>query len=384
MRSIRTPLRATAALFVLLGALFGVWASRVPAVAAKHDLTPDILGLLLLLMALGATAAFALSGRASDRFGPPRVARGFGLATTIALALVAVAPSVPLLALALFLFGATMGGLDVAMNAWGVEIERRRGRPVMSRLHAMYSVGAGIGAGSGYLAASLDLGLPAHFAIAGVLFAAICLWLAAVPWTSEQRPEKHTAPIYAMPKGPLIVAAMVAFCASIGEGGMADWSAIFLVAVAETSEAEAALGFTVFSVAMVAVRLVGDRLVERFGPIIAGRLSGLAAALGVTLAVAFGNHAMAMIGFALMGVGYALIMPLAFSRAANDGTMSQGAAIAAVATLGYGGIMLGPPLIGFLAEATSIRFAFLMLAGFAALIVLYAGALAPARGPTRS
>lgn len=384
MSSIRNPLRAVGALFILAGALFGVWASRIPAVTEKHDLTPNGLGLLLLVMAFGSTVAFALSGWASDRIGAPRVARAFGLACSASLILAAFAPTVWLLAIALFLFGATMGGLDVAMNAWATEVDRQRSRPVISALHAMFSVGAGLGAASGYLAATVELGMPAHFAIASVFFAAICLWFAVVPWPVETNRRAPGAPIYAMPKGPLIVVAIIAFCASIGEGGMADWSAIFLVRVTEASEADAALGYTIFSIAMVAMRLIGDRFVLRFGAVAAGRFSGAIAAAGSLIAITFGTFPAALIGFGLMGIGYALIMPLAFTRAANDGTMSPGAAIAAVATLGYGGVMLGPPLIGFIAGATSIRTALAVLSVFALLIIVLAGVLAKPSAPAAS
>jgi len=379
--NVRTPLRAAAALFVLAGALFGVWASRVPAVTAKLELTPNELGVVLLLLALGATLAFAVAGRASDIFGPPRVARALGVAAALALILVGMAPNIASLGLSLFLFGATVGGLDVAMNSWATEVEQRRGRPVMSSLHAMYSVGTGLGAATGYLAASADLVVSAHFAIAAVLFAAICLWMAIVDWTFDRPKTARRGPIYVLPKRGLAIVAVVAFCASIGEGGMADWSAIFLVAVAQVGDADAALGFTVFSIAMVVARLLGDRFVARVGAIAAGRLSGIAATIGVLIAVVFGSFGAALVGFALMGMGYALIMPLAFSRAASDGTMARGAAIASVATLGYGAFMLGPPLIGFIADATSIRLAFGLLAAFAVLIVIFAKALGSPKVP---
>lgn len=378
MASIRTPWRAVAALFLLAGALFGIWASRVPAVTTKHDLTPDSLGLLLLLMAIGATISFPLSGWLADRIGPAKVARSLALAATAALILAGLAPTVTSLAAALFVFGATIGGMDVAMNSWAVEVERARGRPIMSSFHAMYSVGTGVGAFTGFVAESIAADIPLHFAIAAVLASAAALWMASIEWESK-RFVRTGAPVFALPRGTLVVVAIVAFCASIGEGAMADWSAIFLVDVSLVSEAEAALGFTVFSMAMVIMRFAGDRVVARFGPVAAGRASGVSAALGVVVAVVFGDFTAVLVGFALMGLGYALIMPMAFTRAANDGSMKQGAAIAAIATLGYGGIMVGPPLIGFVAGATSIRSAFLILCGFAVLMTLLAGILAPRR-----
>lgn len=383
MNSIRTPWRAVAALFTLLGVLFGIWASRIPAVTEKHQLDPDELGLLLLVMALGATVAFPIAGIIADRVGSSVAARRFGIACALGLIAVGFAPNVPTLAVALFLFGAMAGSTDVSMNAWAAEVERARGRAIMSSFHAMYSVGAGIGAASGWLAINLGASIPVHFVAGALLALVLALWFASIPWESR-KVTRGSGPVFAIPKGALVVVGLVAFGASIGEGGMADWSAIFLVDVAGTTKADAALGFTVFSVTMVATRLVGDRLVERFGPVAVGRVSGLFAAAGVVVAVAIGTYAATLLGYALMGIGYAMIMPLAFTRAANDGSMSQGAAIASVATLGYGGVLLGPPIIGFVAGATSIRTAFALLAVFALLIVTFSGVFARPKPPAAS
>ncbi len=373
MSRLRTPWRAVAALFTLAGVLFGMWASRIPAVTERHQLEPDDLGLLLLVMAIGSTIAFPFAGRIADRVGSAVTARRFGVACSICLIAAGFAPTALTLAVALFFFGATLGSLDVSMNAWAAEVERARGRSIMSSFHAMFSVGAGAGALSGYLAISVGANLQVHFVVGAVIAVAAALWLTAISWESQRVGRGKGSPIYALPKGALIVVGLVAVGASIGEGGMADWSAIFLIEVADVSNAEATLGFTVFSVTMVATRLIGDRLVERFGPVLVGRVSGGFAVAGVSLAVAVGTFPTALIGFGLMGIGYAMIMPLAFTRAANDGTMPQGAAIASVATLGYGGVLFGPPLIGFVADATSIRTAFALLILFALLIVALSG-----------
>ena len=156
---------------------------------------------------------------------------------------------------------------------------------------------------------------------------------------------------------------------------MADWSAIFLVSAAGVSEAKAALGYTVFSAAMVIMRLIGDQVVHRIGTVNSARIAGLAAASGSAIAIMFATFPMILLGFALMGVGYALVIPLAFTRAANDPNVTPGQAIASVSTLGYGGILLGPPLIGFAAEVTSIRIAFIILTALALLIFVFAKVL---------
>lgn len=372
----RTIWLAVASMFVLNGALLGIWASRIPAIAETHQLGHASLGALLLQLAAGAIVAFPVAGRLSDSMGAAEVTRFIAVLYVGALWLIALAPGTYFLAAALFIFGATHGAMDVAMNTWAGEAERRMGRPVMSSFHAMFSLGAGFGAGTGYLAASHGFGVAIHFGSAALLVAVITLPFAAVRWSSQTRMASKGGPFFLLPKGQLLLVGIVAFSASIGEGAIADWSAVLLVVSANADEAQAALGYSVFSVAMVVTRLLGDRITQSFGPVVLARIAGATAATGVFTAVSFGTYEMTLLGFALMGVGYAVIMPLAFSRAANDPDMPPGAAIASVSTLGYGGLLLGPPLIGFVAEATSLPLAFSLLAGLAMLIVLLGYALA--------
>ncbi|WP_260075588.1 MFS transporter [Phaeobacter inhibens] len=374
-RQLRSPWRAVSAMFVLNGALFGIWASRIPAVSEIHGLSPGGLGLLLLLMAAGAILSFPLAGRAADRIGAAHVTRRVALAYVLGLVLLALAPNLPLLAAALFVFGAAHGSMDVAMNAWASEVEARAARPMMSSFHAMFSLGAGLGALSGYAAASIDAQIPAHFLVAGCVSALLTLYMAQIPWVARPAPESGAAKPALLPRGALLAVGFVAFCGAVGEGAMADWSAIFLVLTTGASEADAALGFAVFSIAMVAMRLIGDLVVARIGPVTAGRLAGTSASLGALIAVGWSSYGAAMTGFALMGIGYALIMPLAFSRAASDPDLPAGAAIASVATFGYGGILIGPPMIGVTAELISLPAAFLILAALAVFIVIFSDVL---------
>lgn len=370
---------AVAAMFVLNGALFGIWASRIPTVAERHELSSGNLGLLLLLMAAGAIVAFPFSGRWSDKYGAVTVTKLLAVLYALSLLLIAMSPGYWSLAVALFLFGATHGGMDVSMNTWAGEAEKCIARPVMSSFHAMWSLGAGLGAGTGFLAAHAELSIGVHFAVAACFVALITLYMAHIEWTSDTRAPTQKTPFFVFPKGPLLAVGVFAFCASLGEGGMADWSALFLIETTGASEANAALGYAAYSLAMVAMRLMGDRATQKFGPVTTARGAGTVAALGVLCAVGFGTFAMSLFGFVLMGIGYAVVIPLAFSRAANDPHMAPGAAIASVSTLGYGGILLGPPLIGFMAEASSIRSAFSVLAVLAVLIVVLAQAVRPVR-----
>ena len=371
----RTPWRAVSAMFAMNGALFGIWASRIPAISSQHGLTTASLGLLLLFMAAGAIVAFPIAGRITDKYGPAKVTRRTAIFYAGSLVLPAFAPEIWTLSIALFIFGAIHGTMDVAMNTWAAEVERGSEKPVMSSFHAMFSLGAGLGAITGYAAISFDLSLPVHFIVGSLFFAALGLFIANIPGSSELSPSKDQSPMFVLPKGKLLMVAMIAFCGAIGEGAMADWSAIFIVLVAHVDEARAALGFTAFSIAMVAMRLLGDRVTTAFGPVTTARFAGLTAATGLVIAVGFGTYEMILVGFILAGLGFAVIIPLVFTRAANDPYISPGAAIASVSTLGYGGLLLGPPLIGFVAEITDIQTAFLIMAALVVSIVLMAGVL---------
>lgn len=377
MPRIKTPWRAVSAMFMLNGALYGMWAARVPALAERFELSHGALGAVLLLLAAGAILAFPFAGRAADRFGGARMTLWLALGNLLGLVLAGGAPHVALLALMLFLFGAAHGAMDVTMNTWATEVEREMKRPVMSSFHAMWSLGAVIGGLSGYVALRLEFGPGLHFLLAGGAVSSLFLWFAAIGWQSDLHPGADHGPLLVRPKGLLFFVGLMAFGAAMGEGAMADWSALYMVRVVEVPEAEAALAFSVFATAMVLMRLAGDQVIRRLGPVRTARAAGSVACLGAFLVVVFASPWMSLFGFALMGLGYAVIIPVAFSRAANDPEMSPGKAIASVSTLSYGGILLGPPLIGFVAEATNLRIGFALLAGLALLIVFFAGSVRP-------
>ena len=373
-----TPWRAVSAMFVLNGALLGIWASRIPTIRENQSLDKGQFGILLLVMAVGALASFPLAGRFADRFGAARMTRLIAAVYGLSLVLIALTPvSVVMLGATMFLFGAAHGSMDVSMNAWATEVEKRAPRPIMSSFHAMFSLGTGLGALSGYVAGSMGLGTTLHFFLAAVVFSALCLPFGAIPWASERAEANPDAPLFTLPRGMLILVGLVAFCTTVGEGGMVDWSATFLIEATQVDEARAALGYTAFSVMMVVTRLLGDRIIARLGPVLMTRISGVIAAMGALIAVAAGSYWLGLLGFALMGIGYATIVPMAFTRAASQKDVSAGTAIASVATLGYGGILLGPPILGGLAELTSMRLAFLLLVVLALVMAALGGALRP-------
>ena len=318
--------------------------------------------MLIFLAGLSAVIAFSVFGRAADRYGAAFITkRATILLIPLTLIFIAFANSIWMLVFAVMFFGAIHGGDDVAMNAWAAEVERQYKRPVMSSFHAMWSLGAGIGAGLGSILAFHDVGYKDHFSLISVVIFFLALIVAFVPIESQTNKKVTKSPFISIPKGSLMPVAIITFFASLSEGAVADWSAIFLKSVTSLNDGNAALGFTVFSVCMFTMRLMGDKISHKIGPSDTARYSGLVALTGSSILLLFDSFFLLLFGFGLIGLGIAVIIPLAFSRAGNDKNISQGTAIASIATLGYGGMLLGPLFLGLLAEITSIKISFMIL-----------------------
>lgn len=362
---------ATAAVFFVNGFGFASWASRVPAVRDGLQLSEGQLGMALLAMGVGALCAFQLTGRGLAHLS----ARGLTLATgflfCLALPQPALVGSLPVLALCLFLMGAAVGAMDVAMNALAVEVEVRRGQPIMSGLHGLWSAGGLCGAAVGSVMAQQGVSPDVHLSLAGVAMAAGLL--AARPWLPVLPPKPpESKPAFAFPERALWGLGGIVFCSFLIEGAMADWSAIHLKDSLGTSAAVAALGYSAFSLAMMGMRLAGNQIVARWQAARLLRLVNTAAALGLVAALVAGHVALTMLAFALVGLGVAVVAPLVFSAGARRSRHGAGHGIAAMATLGYGGFLLGPPLIGWLAHLSSLRVALGVLAALVAGIALLA------------
>lgn len=364
--------RAVSWLFLLNGMLFGTWVSRIPVVQERHDLTHGSLGVALLGMALGALVAMPLSGWASARLGSRRVAAFWTVVYAAVLPCLAIAPGVLWLKLGLFLFGAGHGGLDVAMNGQAVLVERRYHRPIMSTFHALFSAGglagATLGAGMAWLAVPVET----HFLAVAALLGGTVVLIALRPLlpddpvdssgtgeissNEEVLPAKSgLASIPAAEMRRLIALGLLAFCIMMGEGAMADWSGLFLKQVTGAGDGLASAGYAAFSLAMMLGRFTGDSLTVHLGSERLVRGSGILAAGGLLLALITAHPYASVLGFAAVGAGFATVIPQVFSAAGRVKEMSPGLALATVTTLGYGGFLLGPPVIGFVAEGIGLR-----------------------------
>lgn len=370
MTAVRTPWRAVAAAFALNGLLFGTWAARVPAVKEMLGLDDGQLGVLLLMIGLGAVVSFPFAGRYADMKGAQRATIWILGGLALSLLLIALAPSAILTGVALFLFGLCYGGSDVTMNSWGTEVEKHLGRSVISSLHAMWSVGAGAGALLSYAALQMNLSVAAHFTVAAIFGAVVLGPFMMIQWTSQIHEARKGDPWIALPRGSLLLLGLIAFAGAICEGAVSDWSAVYLRDAIRVPQSQATLGFGVFSVAMVCTRLCADAVVTRIGPRRVTLYSAVSILVGIALIIAFDTLSTSLAGFAFMGVGIAAIMPLTFSRAAIDPKMPPGQGIAAVATLRYAAMFIGPPAIGFISDTASLRTAYALLAVLAILIAI--------------
>jgi MFS family permease len=350
---------ATRAVFFLPGFAIAAWAPLVPFAKARTGLDEGGLGLTLLCLGAGSLLAMPVAGALAARFGCRVVMLVTLLMAGLTLPLLSLAPSAINLGLSLFVFGAGIGACDCVMNLQAVMVERDARRPMMSGFHAFYSIGGAVGAAA--MTALLTLGVaPWLGACLLVAAMAVVVALAAPHWRSERAPGD--APMFAIPRGIVLLIGVLCFVAFLGEGVMLDWSAVFLNQVQAVPAGRAGLGFLVFSVAMTVTRLFGDRAVARLGQHRAVLIGGGIAAVGLLLATFAPALPGALIGYALVGLGCANIVPVLFTLAGNQKAMPESLAIPAVTTLGYAGVLAGPALVGFIAHLSSLVTAFVLVA----------------------
>ena len=372
-----SPRAAIATVFALNGLLFGSWAARVPAVKDRLVLSDGELGLALAALAAGAIIAMPLAGAFATRAGSARATRLALAASCLLAPLVPAAPGLIWLMAAGLAFGAGYATLDVAMNAHGIAVEHRLGRPILSGLHAAFSLGGLLGGGVGALGAALDLDVRIQVAAVAALTLAIGMVI-----VRSLGPGEHPsrAPAFAKPTGRLWALGAIAFCCLLAEGAAADWSAVHTSDHLGATAAVAALAFAGFSALMTAGRLVGDRLVARLGAVTLLRGGGLLATAGLVIAIAGTGPAAGIAGFALLGAGLSSVIPVAFRAAGSLPGTIPAAGVAAVSTVGYTGFLAGPPAVGAIAELTSLPAGLGLVAVLTASVALLAPAAAPPTG----
>src|SRR5215210_4525540 len=353
-----SPRAAVAAAFLIHSTVSGTWAPRLPAIKESLGLSDGELGTALVGLAIGLVAGTRLAGAPIDRFGSRPVMRaGFPLLAATLL-LPGLADGIVTLFLSLLVLGVASGALDVAMNAQGIEVERRLGRPILSGLHGLWSVGLGLGAVVAALAAAVEADPLEHFAVvAGVLAVASVVFLRGLLAVDHQLRDEgaEAEPVDVRWTMALVLLGVIAFCSFVGEGSASDWSAVYMTQELGGSEALGAVAFAAFAVTMAIARFAADPLRARLGNVFLVRGGSLIAAAGLGLGLLVHEPAAAIAGFALLGLGLAPVVPIAFSAAGDLDPRATGRLVGRVATIGYVGSVAGPIMIGWLAEATSLR-----------------------------
>ena len=373
-----SPTLATGAVFAVLGVVYGSWASRIPAAVERLDLAEGDLGLALATLALGSVFAMPLGGWLVHRAGSrPLVRIGIAL-VCVTNGVVMLAPSLAVFAVLTFLWGAAHSATDVAVNAHAVEIERRLPRPVLSKLHALFSIGGLAGAGSGALVVALGVDARVHLGAlsATLLVLAVAatrpLLPAAADRVARATAERTGRRRLRRPSQRVVVLGALAFAALLVEGSAADWSAVYVHHQLGAAQSTAALTFTAFAAAMAAGRLAGDRLVLRLGPVAVVRRGALLAAGGMAAALLTARPGAAIAGYACLGAGIAVAVPIVYRAAGQTPDTAPSVAMAAVFSAGYFGLMVGPALVGGVAELVGLERALTLVAVLAALMAVLA------------
>jgi MFS family permease len=378
----RRGLTSIRAIFLVNGATLGSWAVQVPFIVDRHGITTTAMGLLILLMGIGAIAAMGLSGRLIGKFGSRAVLRAVAPACALSLLAVVLAPDLAICAAAIGALGATIAIMDVAANANAVELEEQLGRAILSNTHGFWSVG-------GFLGGALGGTLIAAFGAAGLAMLVSALTIAVVELAGRRLqappapPEQAAATAEAGANGlgqqaaGVYVLGVMALLSFVPESAVLDWSALFLSSNHGTGVAGLGLAFGLFSAAMAAMRFCGDALRNRIGAAPLLFASGLTGAGGLAVVALAPSAQVALAGFAMTGVGLANMVPVIFAAAGRQGRANPGAAIAAVSVVGYGGMLVAPSVLGLVAERVGFTACFLGLAALLMMVALQSGRVAP-------
>lgn len=363
---------ATRIAFFVAGFGLACWAPLVPLAKARLEIHDGALGLLLLCLGAGSVLAMQLTGSFISKLGARPIIVAGGVGQAILLPFLTFAPTVPTMAIALVLFGAFLGLIDVSMNVHAVEVEKRSTKPLMSGFHGLFSIGGFVGAL--LLTAALSLHIPP---LTGTI-AAAALMIGAILFAAPRlidTPQTEEAPLLVVPRGIVALLALLAAITFLTEGAMLDWGALLLTDKGLLPTAQAGIGYSVFAVAMTIGRLTGDAVVARLGDRRTMFWGGLLAILGYVVLLTAPLASIALLGFLLIGLGASNTVPVLFRQAGAQTVMPAGLAIAAVTTVGYAGVLAGPAGVGFAAQAIGLPGAFWLLTTMLAFVPLCAAAV---------
>jgi MFS family permease len=360
---------AVSVFFFIAGITFASWACRIPDIKNQLHLSDAGLGSVLFALPVGLMVSLPLSGWTVGKFGSRSVLLIGALLYPLILVLLSFATSTLQLVVGLFFFGLFANLFNISVNTQAVGVEANYGRSIMASFHGVWSLAGFTGALIGTFMVSQQLSTTAHFSI--VCGLTLVLVLGFFRHTLRQDFGDKNQPIFVRPDKSLLMLGLIAFGCMVCEGTMFDWSGVYFQKVVEVPKEYTTLGYTAFMSTMAGGRFIGDWLATRLGTKRMIQMSGIIIAAGLILAVIYPSMIVATIGFLLVGMGVSSVVPLVYSAAGKSGTMSPGASLAAVSTIGFIGFLLGPPTIGFIAEAANLRWSFTLIAllGFSTTVL---------------
>lgn len=359
---------AVAAMFFMTGLCFSSWASRIATIQQKLSLSDAELGGVLFALPVGLMLSLPLSGWAVTKIGSRRLLAVALITYGLMLITLGAATEVYQLVICLVLFGLASNATNISVNTQAVATEALYKKPIMASFHGLWSMAGFIGAGIGTLMIGQNISPMPHF----MIIAVITILSVIFCWSylhNDKNPVK-TGAAFAIPDKSLLTLGLIAFCSMVCEGAMFDWSVIYFKKIVLAEKAWMAAGYTAFMCTMAMGRFVADRFAARFGLKRTLQVSGILTTLGLLIAVIFPTLTTAIIGFMLVGAGVSSVVPMVYSAAGKSTTMSPGAAIAAVSTISFVGFLIGPPVIGFLAGAFTLKVSFMFIALMGASVVI--------------
>ena len=360
---------ATRVAFLIAGFGIACWAPLVPFAKARLMVNDGVLGLLLLCLGVGSILSMTLTGVVNARYGSRPMILAGCLGMTLILPLLSLARTPLELGALLFVFGASLGSLDVAMNIHAVEVERASGRSLMSGFHALYSIGGFVGSGFMTFLLSVHFGALASTTAGAVL---MLIATAIVRPRLLQGSQAEAGHVSVIPRGIVWLLSILTAITFLAEGAVLDWGALLMTSTQLVTDAHGGLGYMLFSVAMTTGRLCGDSVVGRIGDRKTLFWGSILATAGFALVASASVASAGMVGFVLIGAGASNIVPVLFRRAGAQSVMPPGLAVAAISTFGYAGILVGPAAVGYVAKLASLPAAFWMLAGLLCVVTITA------------
>ncbi len=352
---------STSVFFFIAGLTFATWASRIPDIQTRLHLSEAGLGGVLFALPAGLMTSLPLSGWMVSRFGSRKLMLAGAIFYPATLIMLGAAGTVWLLVMGLFFFGLFANVINIAMNTQAVGVETLYGRSIMASFHGLWSIAGFTGAAVGALAVSAGFSPMVHFVFVCAL--ALALVIIAYSFTlPHDQASKESSKVFIKPDRQIWILGIIAFCCLLCEGAMADWSGVYFKKVVNAPVSMITIGYLAFTSTMALGRFTGDWLVTKTGIDKMLKISGAFITAGLLLAVALPTLVAATAGFLLVGFGVSSVIPIVYGVAGKSTTMSPGTALATVSTIGFLGFLVGPPLIGFRAQAINLRWSFGVIA----------------------